>query len=119
MPYKDKPVEKMYYSMGEVSKIIGENPSLIRFWEKEFSILTPKKNSKGNRLFTSKDLENLKLIHYLVKEKGYTLNGAKEYLKTEYKNTKDKLEIINSLERTKEFLEELRNNLEENDENAF
>ncbi len=113
MPYKDKPVEKMYYSMGEVSKIIGENASLIRFWEREFSILSPKKNSKGNRLFTAKDLENLKLIYHLVKEKGYTLQGANDYLKLNATTTKDRLEIIRALEETKKFLEELRDKVGE------
>ena len=105
----------MYYSMGEVSEILGEAASLVRFWEKEFSILAPKKNKKGNRLFTPKDLENLKLIHHLVKEKGYTLQGAKDYLKFNATATKDKLEIVRSLEKAKLFLEELRDSLASNE----
>lgn len=97
--------------MGEVSEMLQENASLIRFWEKEFTILTPKKNKKGNRLFTPKDVENLKLIYHLVKEKGYTLQGAKDFLKFNATATKDRLEIIRGLEKTKLFLEELRDNL--------
>ena len=97
--------------MGEVSEMLQENASLIRFWEKEFTILTPKKNKKGNRLFTPKDVENLKLIYHLVKEKGYTLQGAKDCLKFNATATKDRLEIIRGLEKTKLFLEELRDNL--------
>ena len=114
MPYKDKPIEKMYYQIGEVSDIIEEKASLIRFWEKEFNILNPKKNLKGNRLFSKKDLENLKLIHFLVKEKGYTLQGARDYLKFQATATKDKLEIIKSMESTRQFLVELRDNLSNN-----
>jgi DNA-binding transcriptional MerR regulator len=81
MPYKERKVQKLYYSIGEVAKIFEVNTSLIRFWEKEFDILKPKKNKKGNRLFTKDDLENLKRIFVLVKEKGFTLEGAKKELK--------------------------------------
>ena len=77
MPYKEKPIEKLYYSIGEVADIFEVNVSLLRFWEKEFNILKPKKNKKGNRMFTTKDLDNLKIIYHLVKERGYTLEGAK------------------------------------------
>ena len=78
---------KIYYSIGEVAKAFDVNASLIRFWEKEFDILQPKKNKKGNRLFTQKDLENLKTIYHLVKEKGYTLEGAKIELQENSKIT--------------------------------
>lgn len=81
MPYKERKVQKLYYSIGEVAKLFEVNTSLIRFWEKEFDILKPKKNKKGNRLFTKDDLENLKKIFVLVKEKGFTLEGAKKELK--------------------------------------
>lgn len=67
--------------MGEVAEMFDVNPSLIRFWEKRFSVLKPKKNAKGNRLFTNADIENLKLIHHLVKERGMTLAGAEKHLK--------------------------------------
>ena len=81
MPYKEKPIEKLYYSIGEVADMFRVNVSLLRFWEKEFDILKPKKNKKGNRMFTTKDLDNLKIIYHLVKERGYTLEGAKKKLK--------------------------------------
>ena len=74
-------LEKLYYSIGEVSQMFDVNPSLIRFWEKEFSIIKPKKNKKGNRLFTQKDIKNFRLIYQLVKVEGYTLEGAKQKLK--------------------------------------
>jgi len=74
--------EKRYYSIGEIAKAFHVNTSLIRFWEKEFDILKPKKNAKGNRMFTPEDLKNLKTIYHLVKEKGFTLEGAKDFLKT-------------------------------------
>ena len=77
----DLPTDKRYYSIGEIAQAFNVNTSLIRFWEKEFDILKPKKNAKGNRLFTPEDLKNLKLIYHLVKEKGYTLDGAKQHLK--------------------------------------
>ena len=89
MPYKEYEPQKMYYSIGEVAKLFQVNPSLIRFWENEFDILQPKKNKKGNRLFTPEDLENLKVIFHLVKEKGYTLQGAKEAMKGGSKEIKE------------------------------
>jgi DNA-binding transcriptional MerR regulator len=82
MPYKEKEITKMYHSISEVADMFDVNTSLIRFWEKEFDILQPKKNRKGNRLFTNKDIENLHLIFHLVKERGFTLEGAKNKLKT-------------------------------------
>lgn len=77
----DKNLKKLYYSIGEVSKMFDVNTSLIRFWEKEFSIIKPKKNKKGNRLFTQKDIRNFERIYQLVKVEGYTLDGAKQKLK--------------------------------------
>ena len=79
--------EKLYYNIGEVAKAFKVNPSLIRFWDKEFDILKPKKNAKGNRKFRQEDIENLKLIYHLVKEKGYTLEGAKSHLKFDSNKT--------------------------------
>lgn len=73
-------INKAYYTIGEVAEILELNSSLIRFWEKEFDSLNPKKNKKGNRLFRPEDIELLKKIKYLVKEKKYTLQGAKEAL---------------------------------------
>lgn len=80
MPYRETETVKLYYTMGEVSKMFNVNPSLIRFWEKEFEIIQPKKNKKGNRLFTQDDLDNFRTIYSLVKEKGFTLQGAKTSL---------------------------------------
>jgi len=81
LPYKPKPTQKLYYSIGEVADMFGVNTSLIRFWENEFDILKPSKTKKGNRLFTAQDIENIKVIFKLVKGEGYTLQGAKEKLK--------------------------------------
>jgi DNA-binding transcriptional MerR regulator len=72
---------KLYYSIGEVAELFQVNASLIRFWEKEFPILKPKKNKKGNRQFTVKDIANIERIYVLVKEKGFTLDGAKKAMK--------------------------------------
>lgn len=112
MPLKNAPVEKMFYSIGEVAKIFGENTSLIRYWEKEFDILKPKKNAKGNRLFTKSDLENLKIIHHLVKERGFTLEGAKKKLKENKEDTINEKLIIDHLQDVKSFLLELKKSLD-------
>lgn len=111
MPYKEYEPHKMYYSIGEVAKLFQVNPSLIRFWENEFDILQPKKNKKGNRLFTPEDLENLKVIFHLVKEKGYTLQGAKEAMKSGSKEIKETQKVIDSLATLKAFLLEIKDNL--------
>ena len=93
--------EKRYYGIGEVAKAFDVNTSLIRFWEKEFDALKPKKNAKGNRKFTPEDIKNLKLIFHLVKERGFTLEGAKTHLKENRKKTLDNFEIIDKLEKVK------------------
>jgi len=111
MPYKKKEITKLYYSIGEVAEMFDVNSSLIRYWEKEFEVLKPKKNAKGNRLFTQKDLENLKLIFHLVKERGFTLDGAKRKLKEDKKSLEDNYEMIQSLKKVKSFLEEIKDNL--------
>ena len=103
--------EKRYYGIGEVAKAFGVNTSLIRFWEKEFDALKPKKNAKGNRKFTPEDIKNLKLIYYLVKERGLTLEGAKTRLKEEKKKTLNKFEIISKLEDIKSQLLKIKNQL--------
>ncbi len=103
--------EKRYYGIGEVAKAFGVNTSQIRFWEKEFDILKPKKNTKGNRNFTHEDLKNLKLIYHLVKERGFTLEGAKIQLKEKPKKIKDNFEIIARLETIKEELKTIKNQL--------
>ncbi|AWM14226.1 MerR family transcriptional regulator [Flavobacterium sp. NRK F10] len=103
--------EKLYYSIGELATAFDVNTSLIRFWEKEFDILKPKKNAKGNRKFTPEDVKNLQLIYHLVKERGFTLEGAKIHLKENQKKTLDKFEIIRKLENIKSQLTELKNQL--------
>lgn len=107
MPYKEVKVEKLYYSIGEVAKMFDVNTSLIRFWEKEFDIIKPKKNKKGNRLFTQKDIDNFHIIFHLVKEKGMTLKGAKKKMKENKEDTEHNFEIIRSLEQIKEMLTDL------------
>ncbi|MCF6280280.1 MAG: MerR family transcriptional regulator [Flavobacteriaceae bacterium] len=108
--YIDLP-EKRYYKIGEVAKAFNVNTSLIRFWENEFSVLKPKKNKKGNRLFTTTDLQNLKLIYALVKEKGYTLDGARKKMKENPKGIMDKHEMITNLENIKQELINIKNQL--------
>jgi DNA-binding transcriptional MerR regulator len=89
MPYKEKEIEKLYYSIGEVAKMFEVNTSHIRFWSKEFDVIKPATNKKGNRLYTKADLDNLKKIYHLVKEKGFTLRGAKVELKEERKRDRE------------------------------
>lgn len=107
----DLPKDKLYYSIGELAKAFGVNASLIRFWEKEFDILKPKKNAKGNRKFTAEDVKNLQLIFHLVRERGFTLEGAKIHLKENQKKTLDKFEIIRKLENVKMQLLNIKNQL--------
>ncbi len=111
MPYKEREISKMYYTMGEVAALFDVNQSQIRFYEKEFDVLQPKKNKKGNRYFTSEDIENLKIIFHLIKDKGYTLNGAKDHLKNNMTDSKDNHKVIKSLENLKKFLIEVRDQL--------
>ncbi len=103
--------EKRYYSIGELAKAFNVNTSLIRFWDKEFDVINPKKNAKGNRMFTPEDVKNLQLIYHLVKERGFTLEGAKIHLKEGKKKTLDKFEIISKLESIKAQLTEIKNAL--------
>ena len=103
--------DKRYYSIGEIAKAFNVNASLIRFWDKEFDILKPKKNAKGNRMFTPEDVKNLQLIYHLVKERGFTLEGAKTHLKEGQKKTLDKFEIISKLETIKAQLNTIKNQL--------
>jgi DNA-binding transcriptional MerR regulator len=103
--------EKRYYKIGEVAKAFGLNTSHIRFWEKEFDILKPKKNKKGNRLFTQEDLKNLKLIYHLVKEKGFTLDGAKSKMKENLKTVEGNYDIIMRLEKIKAELINIKNEI--------
>lgn len=111
MPYKERPITKLYYSIGEVAEMFDVNSSLVRYWEKEFDILKPKKNAKGNRLFTQKDVDNLKVIYHLVKERGFTLDGAKKKLRENKEDTIQNEEIVERLKEIRSFLVELRDNL--------
>jgi DNA-binding transcriptional MerR regulator len=106
MPAKE--TLKVYYSIGEVAKLFNVNASLIRFWEKEFDIIKPQKNKKGNRQFTQQDVDNFHLIYHLVKERGFTLQGAKDKLKDNVTDTVDNAEIIKSLNKIKAFLLEIK-----------
>lgn len=103
--------EKLYYSIGEVAAAFGVNTSLIRFWEKEFDVIKPKKTAKGNRKFTPEDVKNLGLIYHLVKERGFTLEGAKTHLKEESQKTLTNFEIIRKLETIKSTLIQLKKQL--------
>ena len=107
--------DKLYYSIGEVSKAFGVNASLIRYWEQEFPIIKPKKNKKGNRYFTPEDIKNLKIIYHLVKEKGYTLDGARIALATNQK-INETVEVLDRLEFVKSELLKLKNSLLDRDE---
>jgi DNA-binding transcriptional MerR regulator len=111
MPYKEKIIEKKYYTIGEVADMFGVATSLIRFWEGEFDVIRPRKNRKGNRQFTKEDIENVRLIYHLVKEKGFTLNGAKEMLKNDALEVKNKMDMIDSLTNIRQFLVEIRKKL--------
>ncbi|NCO54567.1 MAG: MerR family transcriptional regulator [Bacteroidetes bacterium CG02_land_8_20_14_3_00_31_25] len=113
VPYKEPVIEKVFYQIGEVAEMFSVKQSLIRFWEQEFDIIKPKKNKKGNRLFTKQDIENIRLIFHLVKEKGMTLNGAKQKLKVNIDDTSINFEAIKKLQLIKEQLLEIKNELEQ------
>ncbi len=112
MPYKEQKVERLFYSIGEVAEMFGVNTSLIRFWEKEFDIIKPHKNKKGNRMFTPQDVENFHLIFHLVKEKGMTLKGAQKKLKENHDDTVNNFEVVSKLKDIRELLVEIRDNID-------
>ena len=112
MPYKEPKIEKLYYSIGEVASMFDVNTSLIRFWEKEFEIIKPKKNKKGNRLFTREDVDNFHIIFHLVKENGMTLKGAQKKMKENREDTLNNFEVIQSLNSIKNMLLEIKGELE-------
>lgn len=111
MPYKKPVIEKVYYTIGEVAKMFDENTSLIRFWEKEFPSVKPHKNKKGNRLFTKDDLEQLKLIYHLVKERGMTLDGARKKLRENQEETVDNFAIVDRLKNIRQMLIEIKDEI--------
>ncbi|MDX9750159.1 MAG: MerR family transcriptional regulator [Flavobacteriales bacterium] len=112
MPYKERPVGKMFWSIGEVAAELGVNTSLIRYWEKEFGTLRPRRTGRGDRLFTRKDIDHLKRIQHLVKEQGFTLSGAKEQLRqgtAEASPAPDhRAELVQRLQRVRQELLALR-----------
>ncbi|MCF6169854.1 MAG: MerR family transcriptional regulator [Bacteroidales bacterium] len=105
--------EKLYYKIGEVAGLFKVNTSLIRYWEQEFDFIRPKKSEKGTRYYKRKDIDNFQIVYHLIKEKGLTIQGAKDYLQNKKENKEiSKLEVINTLKRTKSLLEEIKKNLE-------
>lgn len=113
MPYKKPKIEKVIFSIGEVAEMIGENTSLIRYWENQFDALKPKKNNKGNRLFTKENIDLVKLIHHLVKERGLTLKGAQQKLKENREETIENYEIVKRLQIVRGELIKIKNGLDE------
>lgn len=108
IPGDDVLFQKQYYAIGEVAAMFKVNTSLIRFWETEFSDIKPRKNKKGDRYFTPADIKTLELIHFLLRHKKLTIEGAKEYLKANRQDGAAKLELVRSLEKIKAFLLELK-----------
>ncbi len=108
MPYKEREIEKKYHSIGEVALMFKVAPSLIRYWEGEFDIIRPKKDRKGNRRYTKIDIQKIKYIYHLVKEKGYTLQGAQEVIKAGKEQGFDKVQAVQKLQEIKDFLINIR-----------
>ncbi len=108
VPYKEKIIEKKYHSIGEVADMFKVAPSLIRFWEGEFDIIKPKKDKRGNRRFTKDDIQKIRFVYHLVKEKGYTLDGAREVIAHGQEQGFDKVAAVQKLQEIKEFLATIR-----------
>lgn len=111
MPYKKPIIEKVFYSIGEVADLFGVNTSNIRFWENEFDILKPHKNNKGNRMFTKEDIENLKIIYHLLKERGMTIKGAQKKLKENKEDTLQNYEVVSRLQEIRKMLIDIKEEL--------
>jgi len=111
VPYKKPKIEKVFYSIGEVADLFGVNTSKIRFWENEFDILKPHKNNKGNRMFTLDDIENLKLINHLLKERGMTIKGAQKKLKENKEDTLQNFEVVSRLQEIRQMLVDIKDEL--------
>lgn len=103
--------DKLYYSITEIADHFDVAPSLLRYWESEFSSISPKRNKKGTRFYNKKDIDEIRLVHYLVKEQGFTIKGARERLKKERKSTQEKIDAINGLKKVRSFLAELKENI--------
>ncbi|HVB03463.1 MAG TPA: MerR family transcriptional regulator [Chitinophagaceae bacterium] len=104
-------LSKQYYSISEVAGLFGVNASLIRFWENEFDVLQPRKNKKGDRLFRQEDVQNLCLIYHLLRVRKFTIEGARKKLKEDGVRTAKNFEMIQSLQRLRDFLVQLRENI--------
>lgn len=111
MPYKRPKIEKVFYTIGEVAEMFSVNTSLIRFWEREFEMLKPQKNKKGNRLFTKDDIEQVKLIYHLVKERGMTISGARQKLKDNKEETVQNHELVERLLSIRKMLTDLKDEM--------
>jgi DNA-binding transcriptional MerR regulator len=111
VPYKEPKIEKVIFSIGEVAKMMNVETTVIRYWENQFEALKPQKNKKGNRLFTRNDIEVVKLIHHLVKERGLTIKGAKQKLKENPDGTAHDFEIVKKLQEIKQELIEIRDKM--------
>ena len=111
MPYKKPKIEKIFYSIGEVAEMFGVNTSNIRFWENNFDILKPHKNAKGNRMFTKEDLENMKIIYHLLRERGMTIRGAQMKLKDNKNDTIQNVEVVNRLQEIRKMLMDIKEEL--------
>lgn len=111
MPYKKPKIEKVFYSISEVAEMFDVNTSNIRFWENEFDILKPQKNKKGNRMFTTEDLGNLKIIYHLLKEKGLTIKGAQKKLKDNKEDTIQNFEVVSRLQEIRQQLIEIKDEM--------
>ena len=99
--------KKLYYTIGEVAEIVGEQPTVLRFWESEFKQIRPVKNKRGVRSYTKHDIDILRRIHHLTRECGYTLEGAREQMRT--RPLEDpKMELVNNLKEVRSFLTELK-----------
>lgn len=103
--------EKQYYSISETAEMFGVKTSLLRSWENEFELLKPFKNQKGTRFFTQKDIEIIRTILHLIKDKGYTLHGAKEVIRGDFAKAVTQADVVHRLNNVKEFLLEIKNNL--------
>lgn len=112
MPYKEKETIKLFYSIREVGDMFTVAPSLLRFWEKEFpTLLQPTKDSRGNRLYTEQDISNVRILHNLIKEQGFTLEGAKKHFRENKKETNDQEKALKTLQKIKDDLVALKKEL--------
>lgn len=114
MAYKEYKPEKLYYSIGEVAELLGESTSLVRFWTDSFSnFVRPERSAKGDRKYTPKDIENLRIIHHLVKDKKMTLEGAAARMKGNKEGLDNRAEVVQRLKGIKEMLQDIAKSIDE------